>query len=106
MLGLLTGGLHFGQMWLAQKKNNQKIKDTSLEEKPKDPNMPDIQQMQKMMIYIFPIMAAIFSYQLPAGVGVYWVIGTLFMTVQQYFANKTADDTKMIIRDKAGNIIG
>ena len=102
-LGLLTGGLQFGQMWLSQKKI--KAQKADKEEKPKDPNMPDMQQMQKMMIYIFPAMAALFAYQFPAGVGLYWLIGTLFMIVQQYVANAQAEDKKMIIRDKAGNII-
>lgn len=104
ILGLLTGGLQFGQMWLSQKKI--KAQQAPKEDKPKDPNVPDMQQMQKMMIYIFPAMAALFAYQFPAGVGLYWLIGTLFMIVQQYFANRQAEDKKMIIRDKAGNIIG
>jgi YidC/Oxa1 family membrane protein insertase len=90
-------------MWLSQKKI--KAQQTEVE-KPKDPNMPDMQQMQKMMIYVFPAMAALFAYQFPAGVGLYWLIGTLFMIVQQYVANQLAEDKKMVIRDKAGNIIG
>lgn len=104
VLGVVTGGLQFGQMWLSQKKI--KANQPEKEEKPKDPNMPDMQQMQKMMIYIFPAMAAIFAFQFPAGVGLYWLVGTLFMIVQQYFANQTAEDKKMVIRDKAGNVIG
>lgn len=104
ILGVLTGGLQFGQMWLSQKKikAQQSEKDVT----PKDPNMPDMQQMQKMMIYVFPAMAGLFAYQFPAGVGLYWLIGTLFMIAQQYVANKQAEDKKMVIRDKAGNIIG
>lgn len=103
-LGILTGGLQFGQMWLSQKKN--RTQQTIKEEKPKDPNMPDMQQMQKMMIYIFPAMAALFAYQFPAGVGLYWLIGTVFMIIQQAIANRQAEDKKMVIRDKAGNVIG
>lgn len=104
ILGLLTGGLQFGQMWLSQKKI--KAAQTDIVEAPKNPNMPDMQQMQKMMIYIFPAMAALFAFQFPAGVGLYWLIGTLFMIIQQFFANKTAEEKKMVIRDKAGNVIG
>ena len=91
-------------MWLSQKKI--KAQQTDKEVVPKDPNMPDMQQMQKMMIYVFPAMAALFAFQFPAGVGLYWLIGTLFMIVQQYVANKQAEDKKMVIRDKAGNVIG
>lgn len=105
ILGLATGGLQFGQMWLSQKRIKSRGQDTKVDT-PKDPNVPDMQQMQKMMIYIFPAMAALFAYQFPAGVGLYWLVGTLFMIVQQYFANKTAEDKKMVIRDKAGNVIG
>lgn len=104
ILGLLTGGLQFGQMWLSQKKI--KAAQPEKTEEPKNPNMPDMQQMQKMMLYIFPAMAALFAFQFPAGVGLYWLIGTLFMIVQQFFANRTAEDKKMVIRDKAGNVIG
>lgn len=104
ILGVLTGGLQFGQMWLSQKRI--KAKQTDTEVTPKNENMPDMQQMQKMMIYIFPAMAGLFAYQFPAGVGLYWLIGTLFMICQQYVANKQAEDKKMIIRDKAGNVIG
>jgi YidC/Oxa1 family membrane protein insertase len=104
VLGVVTGGLQFGQMWLSQKKI--KANQPEKEEKPKDPNMPDMQQMQKMMIYIFPAMAAIFAFQFPAGVGLYWLVGTLFMIIQQAVANRQAEDKKMIIRDKAGNVIG
>ncbi len=104
ILGVLTGGLQFGQMWLSQKK--LKAKQSEKEVAPKDPNVPDMQQMQKMMIYVFPAMAGLFAYQFPAGVGLYWLIGTLFMICQQYVANRQAEDKKMIIRDKAGNVIG
>ena len=103
VLGCLTGGLQFGQMWLSQKKI--KAQQAGKEEKPKDPNMPDMQQMQKMMIYIFPAMAGLFAFQFPAGVGLYWLIGTLFMICQQYVANRQAEDKKMVIRDKAGNVV-
>lgn len=104
ILGLLTGGLQFGQMWLSQKKIKATL--TDIVEAPKNPNMPDMQQMQKMMLYIFPAMAALFAFQFPAGVGLYWLIGTIFMIIQQFFANRTAEDKKMVIRDKAGNVIG
>ncbi len=102
ILGLVTGGLQFGQMWLSQRKMK-----TLKEEKvvPAKENMPDMQQMQKMMLYVFPAMAALFAYQFPAGVGLYWLIGTLFMIVQQFVANRQADTSKLTIRDKSGKIL-
>lgn len=104
VLWLVTGLLQFGQMWLSQKRLPEAT--SKVEKTEKNENMPDMQQMQKVMIYIFPAMAAVFAFQFPAGVWLYWLIGTIFMIVQQYIANRQAEDKKMVIRDKAGNIIG
>ncbi len=103
VLGLSTGGLQFIQMWLAQRK----MKANAPEKKPEPKNdaMPDMQKMQGMMLYIFPAMAAWFAYQFPAGVGLYWLIGTIFMIVQQWVANKQAGSKKVTIKDKKGNIL-
>lgn len=74
-------------------------------EKPKDDAMPDMQKMQGMMLYIFPAMAAWFAYKFPAGVGLYWLIGTIFMIVQQFFANRQVAGKKVTIKDKKGHIL-
>lgn len=74
-------------------------------EKPKDDAMPDMQKMQGMMLYIFPAMAAWFAYKFPAGVGLYWLIGTIFMIVQQFFANRQVASKKVTIKDKKGHIL-
>jgi YidC/Oxa1 family membrane protein insertase len=91
-------------MWLAQRKMKANMPEKAVE-KPKDDMMPDMQKMQSMMLYIFPAMAAIFAYQFPAGVGLYWLIGTIFMIVQQFVANKQADTKKITIKDKKGHIV-
>jgi len=89
-------------MWLAQRK--LKANATAPVVK-KDDGMPDMQNMQKMMVYIFPAMAAWFAYQFPAGVGLYWLIGTIFMIAQQWVANRQAESKKIVIKDKAGNTL-
>ncbi len=104
LLGISTGGLQFIQMWLAQRKASAQ-NTHSIVEKPKDDGMPDMQKIQKMMIYIFPAMAAIFAFQFPAGVALYWLIGTIFMIVQQFFANKQVDAHKVVIKDKKGHVL-
>jgi len=40
------------------------------------------------MMYIGPIMTLIFSFQLPSGVGVYWIAGYVFQIFQQLYINK------------------
>ncbi|WP_085522433.1 YidC family membrane integrase SpoIIIJ [Tuberibacillus sp. Marseille-P3662] len=38
-----------------------------------------------MMMYIFPVMIAIFGFYFPSALALYWVVGNLFMIIQTYF---------------------
>ena len=40
--------------------------------------------MNRQMMYIFPFVTAWISYTLPAGLGLYWAVSTLFTVGQQY----------------------
>ncbi len=62
------------------------------------------QQMQKMMVWMSPLMIGYFALNVPAGLGLYWFIGNCVGIIQQYFvvgwgnllpnrsASNTADD--------------
>lgn len=50
--------------------------------------MPDPEMMNKFLLYGMPVMVAIFTYTIIAGVGVYWGISTIFAILQQIFVNK------------------
>ncbi len=50
--------------------------------------MPDPSVMNKFMLWGMPVMIAVSTYFFPAGVGIYWLIGTLFMLAQQIVVNK------------------
>ncbi|NCP76573.1 YidC/Oxa1 family membrane protein insertase [Candidatus Gracilibacteria bacterium] len=56
--------------------------------------MPDPSVMNKFMLWGMPIMIAGSTFFFPAGVGIYWLIGTLFMLVQQIVVNKMSDAKK------------
>jgi YidC/Oxa1 family membrane protein insertase len=43
------------------------------------------QQMQRTMVYISPLMIAVFALQVPAGLGLYWFIGNVVGIIQQSF---------------------
>lgn len=45
--------------------------------------------MTNSMMYIGPLMTLIFSFQLPAGVVLYWIAGYVFQIFQQLYINKT-----------------
>jgi YidC/Oxa1 family membrane protein insertase len=41
----------------------------------------------KMMTYIMPVMIAYFTSQVPSGVGLYWLVSTLYGIGQQTVVN-------------------
>jgi membrane protein insertase Oxa1/YidC/SpoIIIJ len=61
--------------------------------------MPDPDLMNKFMLYGLPIMITISTFFFPHGVGLYWLIGTLFMIVQQQIANQ------IVARDKEKGVL-
>ncbi|MBP5495259.1 MAG: YidC/Oxa1 family membrane protein insertase [Lachnospiraceae bacterium] len=45
----------------------------------------------KMMNTFMPIMSAVFCFSLPAGMGIYWIVGAVVRTIQQVAINKYID---------------
>ena len=45
----------------------------------------------KMMNYTMPIMSAVLCFTLPAGMGIYWVAGSVIRCIQQIAINKHID---------------
>ena len=45
----------------------------------------------KTMNMVMPIMSAIFCYTLPAGMGIYWIAGSVVRSIQQVLINKHID---------------
>jgi YidC/Oxa1 family membrane protein insertase len=43
------------------------------------------QQMQRTMVWLSPVMIAVFALQVPAGLGMYWFVGNCVSIIQQYF---------------------
>jgi YidC/Oxa1 family membrane protein insertase len=50
------------------------------------------QQMAKTMVWIGPILTVVVLGALPAAVGLYWFISSLFSIGQQWYINKSIDD--------------
>ena len=48
-------------------------------------------QSMKMMNYTMPIMSAVLCFTLPAGMGIYWVAGSVVRCIQQVVINKHID---------------
>lgn len=61
-------------------------KRKSAKEGTQAPQSQDMQQ--KIMLYMFPIMIAVFAVQFPAAVSLYWGVSTLFAIGQQAIVNR------------------
>lgn len=84
VLPLIIGALQFLQMKLAM--SNKKAKT---ENEQKDAKPSEMETANKAMIYVMPVMIAMFTASVPAGVGLYWGISTIFAIGQQVVANRS-----------------
>lgn len=79
VLPVIIGLLQFLQMKLAiakTKKSGQKVKN-------------EMAIANNVMTYMMPVMIAVFTASLPAGVGVYWGVSTLYGIFQQLVVNRS-----------------
>jgi YidC/Oxa1 family membrane protein insertase len=53
------------------------------------PNSGMDPKQQQMMTLMMPLMIGFFSYSLPSGLSVYWVVGNIIGILQQYIMNRT-----------------
>lgn len=82
VLPLIIGGLQFIQMKLSMARADKK------KDKNKNEKKNEMAVASNMMIYIMPVMIAVFTATLPAGVGIYWGTSTIYGIVQQIFVNR------------------
>jgi YidC/Oxa1 family membrane protein insertase len=54
------------------------------------PNSGMDPKQQQMMTLMMPLMIGFFSYSLPSGLSVYWIVGNIIGIIQQYIMNKTS----------------
>jgi YidC/Oxa1 family membrane protein insertase len=94
VLPLFVGGLQFLQMKLTMATKKDKKEDNN-EKKAKGSEM---EMAGKTMMYIMPVMIAIFTASVPAGVGLYWSVSTIYGIAQQIVVNKQVDDEKVKVK--------
>jgi YidC/Oxa1 family membrane protein insertase len=88
LLPLFVGSLQFLQMKLAMLKTEKKKADAKSGDKDKKETKNEMETANQMMIYVMPVMIAVFTASVPAGVGLYWSISTLYGIIQQVIVNK------------------
>lgn len=66
---------------------------------------PDFSTMlTKQMLYVFPLMTVIIGVRLPAALVLYWLVMTLFMVGQQWWASKNSNLKPQISKLEEGEI--
>ena len=90
VFGLILGFTQWVQAYMSTRymaKVKEKTPKTEVEPNSMEAVL-DPELMQKMMLYILPVMLAVSAYFFPLGVGLYWFIGTLFIIAQQWYVYK------------------
>lgn len=80
VLSAVTQWLNTKLMPQAESNNNKKNGQQS-----------SMEQSMKTMNTVMPIMSAFFCYTMPAGMGLYWIAGSVVRSVQQVVINKKID---------------
>lgn len=81
ILAVLAAGFQFWQSKMLMAKKPL-IKDKGARDESIAANV------STQMTYLLPLMTGYIAYQFPAGLGLYWVVSTIFSIVQQYFIFK------------------
>lgn len=89
VLPFIVGGLQFLQMKLqfALKKKKEGKKEKKKE-------APEMAVMNNVMTYFMPVMIAVFTASVPAGIGLYWGTSTLYGIGQQIVVNREGSKKK------------
>lgn len=87
VLSALTQWINYKLMPQATDNNN----DGNKKKQPQNDTAEAMQQSMKTMNTLMPIMSAWFCLTLPAGMGIYWVIGAVVRSIQQIVINKHID---------------
>lgn len=88
---------------LTQWINTKLIPQQNTDDKNMDETAAQMQSTMKTMNTIMPLMSAYFCFSLPAGMGIYWVAGSVVRSIQQVVINKHIDslDFDTIIEQNA-----
>lgn len=88
VLPLIVAALQFVQMKLALAKNKKPAQEKSKKVEKKGIQAgAEMQKASEMMVYILPVMIALFTASVPSGVGLYWGTSTTFGILQQLYVN-------------------
>lgn len=103
-LAVLVGLTQIFSIWVSQRRQ-KKMKEQSTSSVPayRQPNADQQQQTQKTMnivMYSMAIMMVVFVLQSPAGLGLYWLVGNIYSTLQSYIGHKNSEKRLEVLKSK------
>ena len=86
--------------WLSMRQSQKLTQNPNVKQNDDDPS----QSMSKSMNLMMPIMTGFFTFSLPSGIGIYWIISSIMQIVQQFaldkYFDKKEDDFIVKVPDK------
>lgn len=89
-LPIIVAVAQWGAVKLSMVRAKKRTKDAGT----KTPSQ--MEQMNKMMLWVMPVMMGFFTATFPAAVGIYWLASTLFSIGQQWFVNYLLDKPQVM----------
>lgn len=84
-LPIIVAVAQWGAVKLSMVRAKKRSQDTGAK------TMGQMEQMNKMMLWVMPAMMGFFTATFPAAVGIYWLTSTIFSIGQQWFVNRQLD---------------
>ena len=88
--------------WLSMQQSQKMTQNPDVKQNEDDPS----RAMGKSMNMLMPVMTGLFTFSLPSGIGIYWIISSVMQMAQQYvldkFLDKKEDDFVVKIPEKNG----
>lgn len=86
--------------WFSMRQSQKLTQNPDVKQNDDDPS----QSMSKSMNMMMPIMTGFFTFSLPSGIGIYWIVSSLMQIAQQYvldkYFNEKEDDFVVTVQDK------
>lgn len=92
ILLILIPVLAVSTTWFVSKQSQMMTQAKTDKDEKKKPQQDDPSaQMTKSMTMMMPIMTGFFTFTLPSGLGIYWIISNVMQIIQQFCLNKYFD---------------
>ena len=88
LIPLMSAASQVLQMFISQKTNNSVITDEKGIEDKETAAQSQTAQQSKMMMWMMPVLSLWIGFTVPAALSLYWFVGGVVRTVQDYFLTK------------------